>query len=368
MDLTKMMTPQLFHRYLMHSHNSSCSITTQYIPSAIETTWVTTIESMTKEIMAGKNYDVVKGDLDIQKWSIPCALIEKQASEVHKWLDYQALRADEAPCDNVDSLCGGKIQNGWTDATNVLSYFEYWVECEGHEKKQLLKTPIEPLFGMLRHPRAVATDETDTRCGNVHFFNRDYLIPLIHFESVPPLHPPHTRNFYFDLGASTYTGGAGGASMSWFIDTYKKNGIMFDRVLAWESNVINPKEIFNSLPDYPYNVMSYYNIPADPDVKSSQNPLNVLKSIAKQTDLVIMKIDIDAEKVEADFMNDILNDESISSLIDELYFEHHVGLHPMEYPWWRDNPQWQPPIANITESFQLFEKLRKLGIRAHSWV
>ena len=60
----------------------------------------------------------------------------------------------------------------------------------------------------------------------------------------------------------------------------------------------------------------------------------------------------------------------MSSRIDELFYEDHVQLHPLMHgrgPWLRFN---NGPLPNRTmdQRYDLFFKLRQLGIRVHSWV
>jgi hypothetical protein len=110
--------------------------------------------------------------------------------------------------------------------------------------------------------------------------------------------------------------------------------------------------------------MSYFNIPASPERNNSQNPMNILKAIANKNDFVVFKIDIDNDPVEWELIKYILDDKNVSSLIDELYFEHHVNKHPVEFHGWGQKEK----LMNTTESYKLFESLRKIGIRAHSWV
>ena len=56
-----------------------------------------------------------------------------------------------------------------------------------------------------------------------------------------PMHAAHVfpapprRAFFFDVGASIYNTGAGGASQSWFVETYRRGGVEFDRIFAWEA-------------------------------------------------------------------------------------------------------------------------------------
>ena len=59
-------------------------------------------------------------------------------------------------------------------------------------------------------------------------------------------------------------------------------------------------------------------------------------------------------------MNEMLNNSNIYSLIDELFFEHHVNVREML-------AYWRPPPGSLSDSYVLFTKLRQLGIRMHSW-
>lgn len=81
---------------------------------------------------------------------------------------------------------------------------------------------------------------------------------------------------------------------------------------------------------------SYYNIPASKDMNAKTNAFTVMKEICHVDDFVVMKIDIDNPEVEAAMINTILNDRSVSILIDELYYEHHVSHSPMEKRGWAE--------------------------------
>ena len=57
-----------------------------------------------------------------------------------------------------------------------------------------------------------------------------------------------TSAFFFDLGASLYDKGAGGASTKWFVDQYRARGIDFDRLYAWESTSHTDAEMYAAMP------------------------------------------------------------------------------------------------------------------------
>ena len=44
--------------------------------------------------------------------------------------------------------------------------------------------------------------------------------------------------------------------------------------------------------------LHYYNVPCDTDPESPFNPLNIIKSIYKPGDFVVLKLDIDNEPIE----------------------------------------------------------------------
>ena len=79
-------------------------------------------------------------------------------------------------------------------------------------------------------------------------------MPLWSFEAPTP---PTRRRFLFDLGASTFRAGTGGASQQWFVETYAAHGIVFDRILAWEAINMTADRIFRHVPPRWMDVLSY---------------------------------------------------------------------------------------------------------------
>lgn len=176
---------------------------------------------------------------------------------------------------------------------------------------------------------------------------------------------PSRRSFFFDLGASTYSAGMGGASQQWFVDGYTRRGIKFDRILAWEATLMFPSTVFEGMPAEVLDSVSYFNIPAETEPEATNNPLRILAEITNPEDFVVIKIDIDNSEVESSFLSQILSDRQISSRIDELYYEHHVTYSPVQWYFWK----WSVDTgATLIESHKNFTALRQLGIRAHPWV
>jgi hypothetical protein len=329
-----------FAKGSMSSYKSStiaeCTLEKTYHPSPIEQFWVDHVNEL-----ADYTRFWVKG----------CAKMQDFKNDVNLWMDYWNERESWIKEKDLGHLRAAKGFN-----EDIFSYFSIRESCGG--RVSTASVPIEPLVSFLRHPMYICFEWTQQ-------LNKDYMLPMFIHETFPRAKrmARGSQKIMFDLGASTYYKGLGGASQQWFIETYKARGIEFDRILAWEATLTPPSEIF----DVPADVMgklSYFNVPAKTGLDDVGNPMNILKRIAHVDDLVVVKIDIDNDKVELSFINQILADPEISDRIDELYFEHHVSMNPMEAHGWRRGHK----LMNITQSYQLFSSLRKLGIRAHSWV
>jgi hypothetical protein len=245
------------------------------------------------------------------------------------------------------------------EATEVVSFFAIVDACS---KRTTSFRPIEPLVGFLRHPEAHCPQFPGSKPWVRNVISKDYLIPAWHAEAWPH---GRTRALFFDLGASLYHTGNGGASMSWFVSQYRVRGIQFDRIFAWEVKSYTDATIYATMPAPIVDRISYYNLPANTTPGEKHNPWRTLRAVAAQADFVVVKIDIDNTPIEEALLEQLLSDRSLSVLVDELYFEHHVLNTPMWHYGWKGGT-----VTNhtIVHSYNLFSQLRALGIRAHSWV
>ena len=175
---------------------------------------------------------------------------------------------------------------------------------------------------------------------------------------------PKPRVMIFDAGASMWNVGLGGASQSWFHTIYAEMCLFFTDWFMWEASNIAPKEVFKLLPGYVTPGYRWFNIPLTTDLASWENPLNHLLLEAAKEDVVVVKIDFDQVLVEAKLIQQILQYPEVSELIDELYFEHHVNMEIMANVW---GPHADKSVS-LSDSVKLFQRLRQVGIRAHSWV
>jgi len=86
------------------------------------------------------------------------------------------------------------------------------------------------------------------------------------------------------------------------------------------------------------------------------NPWTTLEAIAKPTDYVIVKFDIDNTPLESALMKQLLNGNNQARyLIDEFFYEKHVTVK-------RESAE-----DKLKASYDLFTTLRSYGIRMHGW-
>jgi hypothetical protein len=339
-----------------HSIKSTfCHISKEYHSSAVEKRWRDEI---------GQIAD------NSSEWLRGCARMRQDKKHVDQWME--AWRLWQLPSAEWKK---SPIGREWISVESVssesLSFFVIRDNCSETGQEHVQYVPIEPLMGFLRHPISHCFEKNLYVDKNYMFPDHaSYIVPSIPHSSIPYFASnsntkrPAYQRLLFDLGASLYHSGAGGASQSWFVDNYIKFGIDFDRIIGWEAAQMNPTQVFG---DYPAQILSkitYFNVPCTTGPTDSMNPIRILKQLARTEDYVVFKIDIDNSEVELELINQILYDPSAYSLIDELYFEHHVSQNPMEYMGWGKGHK----LNNLKESYDIFYKLRSVGIRAHSWV
>lgn len=234
---------------------------------------------------------------------------------------------------------------------SVFSEFETVDKCTG----EIVMQPIEPLVSFLRNPRAVCEETGDSA-----ILDKD---EWLYLHCGTPRKAG--RAFLFDLGSSTYATGAGGASQKWFVETYRKRGIHFDDIYSWEVKKYDPVDFWSEVPAEVMQITHFYNVPASTNPSAPTNPIRMLKSIVREHDFVVVKVDIDNTAVEEEFIRQIISSEIVMKLIDEIFWEHHVRGSPMQHYGWGDLTTQN---SSLTDTYELLETMRKHGVRAHSWV
>ena len=211
---------------------------------------------------------------------------------------------------------------------------------------------IEPLVSHLRHPMMHCGD------GNALFVDRSYVIP-----------PPNliaAKSYYFDAGASSWSSGAGGPSLSYFTTVWERHGIEFDQIEGWEGST-TPANFYKTVPPK-YRDRTHYHqqwIASSPDQTAPFVP-TVIRRTADKEDYVLFKLDIDNGAVEKGTVDHLLSDDNDDlDWIDEFVWEHHVKNYIMQPMGWGNSIDTSMSIA---DSYQYFLRLRQKGVRAHSWV
>ena len=276
----------------------------RYTPSDYEKHWNDNIATLQKDV---------------------CGETKKQAAQANEWMSHASL----------PEL-----------SSRIFSHFQYQNNCTG----QVTTKSIEPLAGLTRSPFYCIY-------GEGHLVLKDYLVVGSRIG---------TRAYLFDIGASLYNSGAGGASQEWFVNTYEAHGIKWDGIYAWEANVYAPSEVWSLIPQRLRHIYHYYNIPVNLNPENAdkrENPLEYIRKVTQPEDFVLLKIDIDNNEIEEALVKEILGDERLLELIDEFYFEHHVNTAPMNRFWGTESSS-----KTLVDTYKIFTTMRNKGILAHGWV
>jgi len=274
-----------------------------------------------------------------QEWAAGCAKMRSHRSLIDEWL----------------RLVNGQYRGAALPSSfdkEAMSYFTTTTTCPG-ELPRVEVEPIEPLVGFLRHPMTWCIDHSWE-----YMLRKEYLL------LGSPASVGSGRKFFFDVGASTFLHGAGGASQSWFAKIYETVlNVNFDRIIAWEYGGSQVDRLSETPFEYLVNT-SYFVIPASGELDACHNPLNFIRKLCHKDDYVVFKLDIDTPGIESAIVDQLVNDPRVAGLVDEFFYEDHAAKNPMEYHGWGR----QPKDHDMAKSIQIFSKLRALGVRAHSWV
>ena len=221
---------------------------------------------------------------------------------------------------------------------------------------------IEPLVAGLRHPLANCHDGGARANSLPPIVFRGYLLP-----------PPSSRRFekvlYFDAGASSWDQGDGGPSLKYFVNAWQRQGISFDSIYAYEMST-TPTNFYATVPEShrERTLFRQCAVSSSPETASADHPFlpHEIAKIASADDYVLLKLDIDSPMIEDGSIRYMLDDNNnMVKKVDEIAWEHHVYGNVIMRDIWDKGG-----MTNMTlrESYELFLRLRKKGIRAHSWV
>lgn len=244
--------------------------------------------------------------------------------------------------------------------------------------------PIEPLSGVGRHPSFCQ--------GSINrsfLFDISYLLPQNECTEAGTPRYPKQKKIYFDLGCTMFGSlsaiAASGAnpSMPLFINMYAERCVDFDEVYGWEGKAMQPAAWWKNAPAEWRHRVHFYNVFVEEESydatrasnytaeKSDASFLKMLPFAAKERDLVVLKIDIDGGP-ELQIVETIANRPDLYVLIDEMYFEYHYWYDGKKFGWHKSKfnggLQPSPTSFNVDTALALFDKLRRVGIRAHFWI
>lgn len=232
---------------------------------------------------------------------------------------------------------------------DVWSYFERTNPATGANEREF----IEPLVSSLRHPLARCVQEH----GDEFLGDRSYVLP-------PAKSAQGRTALYFDAGASQWSKGLGGPSLSYFADVWARNGIVWEHIEAWDCK--GPEDTFYaSVPPEWKEKVSYHQkcISTDPSIEPFVP--SVIRNTRKPNDYVLFKLDIDSKEVETAIVDYLLSsDNNDLDYIDEFLWEQHVDSYILAPNW-----AWTMDMSKtLADSYDYFLRLRNRGVRAHSWV
>ena len=269
-----------------------------------------------------------------------------------EWIDHPCDHLQDEARKWMDVLgSSNRLDAEHADWTSIFSVFKNdALDGSG----PVISQPIEPLAYNLRAPTFQCSSDMMDFKG---LYNVDWLVL-----ATAEMYPNRDKSYFFDVGCTLYGNVPG---TKFFVDAYNQNGIEFDHIYGREARTIEPKKYWDHVPDEMVHKMTFYNVPASKEVDEPLNPITLLKITCKMEDFCVLKIDVDTPVVEEAWIQQILDDPIAQSLIDELFFEHHVHgiIQGDKGQWWGTNVK-----GTFEDSYKLFTALRKVGIRAHSWV
>ncbi|CAF1129460.1 unnamed protein product [Adineta ricciae] len=250
--------------------------------------------------------------------------------------------------------------------------------CYRSPLNQVVCQYIEPLIGLLRDPLTICKYDNipsvlqidkEAAMQSKRFFLLGPSAPYQNYQTptkviAPWLYRQGSQKILFDIGCSLFAGTTnetGSSSLTgarWFYEYFRSHSLHFDRIIAFDRADYSPRVYWKQIPADLMGILTYIAVGVESTGK--YNPWNILKTIAKHDDYVLIKLDIDTPTLEMELIGQLIKNVSISSLIDEMFFEMHVTVEEMK-------PYWTEPPGKLKDTYKLFKQLRQMGIRMHSW-
>jgi len=253
--------------------------------------------------------------------------------------------------------------NPTSDMEHVFSKFVFLDETTGEEYVEY----IEPLVSHLRYPLARCLNPEDPYYYFREITFRGWLMP-----------PPNVRNerkFYFDAGASQWDDGAGGPSLKYFEAMWKRHGMEWDDIYAYEM-MTTAIEFYQTVPPEFMTLVHYLQcaVSSSPLEHTDETPFLPFEVMlhTMPEDYVLLKLDIDAPTVEngnIDYLfqtqpHNSEEEDQFFNVINEVVYEHHIYDNYLMRDLWGTKAS----RDSMEDSYRMFLNLRLRGIRAHSWI
>lgn len=211
---------------------------------------------------------------------------------------------------------------------------------------------VEPLLPPLRHPEFCFSHK--------HLLDLNYIVH--DFSAMCRALTPNSRIVLVDMGASLMFHGGADSPAVYLTHIYRKFGLPFDHIYAFEITPTAPTAVFERVPPELLTSYHWINVGVSANPEDRLNPFRMLLSDFTEDDFIVVKLDIDTPFIELPLAYQLLNDTRLHKLIDHFYFEHHVNLGDL-LPWWGTKVN-----GTVFDSLQLFRGLRERGVASHSWV
>jgi hypothetical protein len=275
--------------------------------------------------------------------------------------------------------------SSFSAADQYLSELHYQLSCPHESRSRLyISHKIEPLVGLTRDPLTICP-HSSTIPSDL-YLEGEYAVQSKRFILLGPSAPFSTELSYhpliptwlsdtlanartpqiilFDIGSSYFNSVDGAQpgphiSSRWFYEYFKSKSIVLDRIIAFEYTPLVPRTAWEQLPSDVLPIYTLINVGIEE--KGKFNPWRVLQAITKPHDYVLVKLDIDSDAIEYALMRQLIASLKLQSLIDELFYEMHVTVPAMQKYWGTFRN------TTLTDVYELFTRIRAIGIRMHSW-
>ena len=330
------------------SYNTSLSY--KYSPSSIEQYIIDNTKSL--------GYETSGIDL-----ADTCALLKDEKTSIYYSLQqyfleleqYNQLVKDFEPLNDLRiQLNSEEEKQSACEATKLHSDGISGIFKSGLVSSSSSVGAMEPLLSTMRSHKI---------CGNLmeNLLVMDYLVH--DFYSMCQKLQKHSRLVFIDMGASLdFHDDINGEMPAIYIHSiYSKFGFKFDHIYAYEVNPKYPAKVFEALPDELQSSWHWINVGVDARECAKMNPFTMIANSFTPDDFIVVKLDIDTPAVEHALVQQLKNDPSLITLVDQFYFEHHVHQKELSTPWTGTME------GSVGDSLKLMSELRKNGVAAHYW-